>query len=89
MVHKKTLNSFEAYNANIQHMYNTGSTFAMPGTDLGNGAAMPPWMRPEAVPPKVKKKILRPGDKVAVVKSSSVNVSDRQRIMGKLLRTTT
>ena len=83
----KTLSSYEAYHANIQHMYNSGSTFAMPGTDLGNGAALPPWQRPEAVPKKVKKKILRPGDKVAVVKSS-VHVSDRQKIMGKLLSTT-
>lgn len=80
----KTLSSYEAYNRNILHMYTTNQPYFM-STDLGNGRALPEFMKPEAVPKKIKKKIVKPGDQIAQIKSSGKSYDNN--IYGKLLFT--
>jgi len=80
----KTLSSYEAYNRNILHIYTTNQPYFM-SSDLGNGKALPEFMKPEAFPKKIKKKIVKPGDKIAQITSSGK--SDKNNIYGKLLFT--
>ena len=94
MVHQnyRTISSYEAYYRNLREMYNRGSTYYMSNTDLGNGQSLAPWKRPESVPEKVKKKIVKPGDKTAEIsEQSQVKLTDKSsaKIIGKLLSTTT
>ena len=93
MVHQnyRTISSYEAYYRNLREMYNRGSTYYMSNTDLGNGQSLAPWKRPESVPEKVKKKLVKPGDKTAEIQNKEVNLTDKSsaKIIGKLLSTTT
>ena len=93
MVHQnyRTISSYEAYYRNLREMYNRGSTYYMSNTDLGNGQSLAPWKRPESVPEKFKKKLVKPGDKTAEIQNKEVNLTDKSsaKIIGKLLSTTT
>ena len=58
----------------------------MANSDHGHVQSMPIFTRPESIPRKVKKKLVKPGDKVARVQSQ-VKLSNTQKIYGKLLQT--
>ena len=86
MSYYRTISSYDAYQLNIRNMYNNNTPYYMPNSDHGHGQSMPAYTRPESIPRKVKKNLVKPGDKVARVQSQ-VKLSNTQKIYGKLLQT--
>ena len=86
MVFYKTISSYDAYQLNIRNLYNNGTPYYMANSDHGHGMASPVYTRPESIPKKVRKNLVKPGDKVARVQSQ-VKLSNTQKIYGKLLST--
>ena len=84
MTYYRTISSYDAYQLNIRQMYNNNTPYYMHQTDHGHGSAMPPYTKEESVPKKVKKKLVKPGDRVAEIQSQ-VKLSNTQKIYGKLL----
>ena len=84
----RTISSYDAYYKNLKDMYLHGSHF-MRDTDHGSGSSLPEWKKPERVPPRVKKAMVRPGDKVAVV-SGPVKTSAKSsaKVLGRIVSTT-
>ena len=72
MSNYKTLSSYDAYYKNIRDMANSHTNYYMANTDLGNGQALPEYQKQERIPKKVTKKMVKPGDKIAVVYSKGV-----------------
>ena len=85
MPYYKTLSSYDAYQLNIRNLYNNGTPYYMANSDHGHGMASPVYIRPESIPKKVRKNLVKPGDKVAEIKNKEVNLSKTQKIYGKLL----
>jgi hypothetical protein len=88
MSNYKTMSSYDAYYKNIRDMANSHTNYYMANTDLGNGQALPEYQKQERIPTKVKKKIVKPGDKIACVYSKGVpaNIANNT-IYGRLLST--
>ena len=86
MTYYRTISSYDSYNMNIRNMYNNNTPYYMPQTDHGNGMALPVYAKPESIPKKVRKNLVKPGDRVAQIESQ-VNISKTQKIYGKLLTT--
>ena len=66
--------SYSAYYKNIAMLATHGSYF-LQNTDLGNGKALPEYQKEERIPTRVKKKIVKTGDKIACVYSKGVPVN--------------
>ena len=80
MSYYRTIPSYDAYQLNIRKMYDNNTPYYMPQTDHGNGMALPIFSKPESIPKKVKKKLVKPGDKVAQIESQ-VKLSKIKRYM--------
>ena len=80
----RTISSYDAYNMNIRRMHASNTPYFMGSSDHGNGPSMPIFSKPESIPKKVKKKLVKPGDKVAQIQSQ-IKLSNTQKIYGKLL----
>ena len=86
MSYYKTISSYDAYQLNIRTLYDNGTPYYMANTDHGHGMSMPAYTKPESIPRKVRKNLVKPGDKVAQVKNKEVNLSKTQKIYGRLLQ---
>ena len=84
MSYFRTISSYDAYNMNIRNMYASNTPYFMNASDHGNGPSMPIFSKPESIPKKVKKKLVKPGDRIAQIESQ-VKLSNTQKIYGKLL----
>ena len=86
MSYFRTISSYDSYQMNIRNMYNNGTPYYMPNSDFGHGMAMPVYTKPESIPRKVKKQLVKPGDKIAQITNKEVNISKTQKIYGRLLQ---
>ena len=84
MTYYRTISSYDAYNSDIRNMYDNNTPCYMAKPDHGHGFALPVYAKPESIPKKVKKMLVKPGDKVAEIQSQ-VKISNTQKIYGKLL----
>ena len=85
MSYFRTISSYDAYNMNIRNMYASNTPYFMNASDHGNGPSMPIFSKPESIPKKVKKKLVKPGDRVAQIIQPQIKLSNTQKIYGKLL----
>ena len=85
MVFYKTISSYDAYNMNIRNMHASNTPYYMPNCDHGNGSALPVYTKLESIPKKVRKNLVKPGDKIAQIESQ-VKLSKTQKIYGRLLQ---
>ena len=81
----RTISSYDAYQLNIRNMFNNNTPYYMANTDFGHGQSLPVYARPESIPRKVKKQLVKPGDKIAQITNKEVNISKTQKIYGRLL----
>ena len=58
----KTISSYDSYQLNIRNMYNNGTPYYMAQTDHGHGMSMSVYTKPESIPRKIKKNLVKPGD---------------------------
>ena len=79
-----TISSYDAYQLNVRNMFNSNTPYFMHKTDHGNGQSLPIYAKPESIPQEVKKKLVKPGDRIAEIQSQ-VKLSNTQKIYGKLL----
>ena len=84
MPYYKTISSYDSYQMNIRQMHDNNTPYFMANSDHGNGSSMPIFAKPESIPRKVRKKLVKPGDKIAQI-DSQVKLSQNQKIYGKLL----